>query len=90
MKEVKSYQSLDGQLFTDKEKCFEQDLLISIRGIIQRSGDSSNTITVTEAASRIKNKASEVKDLLDKYFVAKRRRARYTAPIGTVFSNPYL
>lgn len=82
MKEVKSYQSNDGKLFTNKEDAFEQDLLVALRGVIQ-SNDRSNvdTITINEAAARLRSKAKEVKGILEHHFTAKQRRQRYTKEV---------
>lgn len=66
MKQVKSYETKDGKLFTDRTQAENHELFINIRGFLQSNGLSGN-LTPTEVATLLAKQQTQVYDLIGKY-----------------------
>ena len=79
MKEVKSYQTTDMQLFTNREEAMKHELMLTLRGLIQSATvnfSPTNTITVTQASKAVIDNLGKVNEALVKYNTSMRRMKR--------------
>lgn len=79
MKEVKSYQTTDMQLFTNRGEAMKHELTLTIRGLIQNSTvnfSPTNSITVTQASKAVVDNLDKINAVLTKYNVAVSRMKR--------------
>ena len=87
LKKVQSYETSDGQLFTDKAAALTHELKIELRGLIQsntRSNGSSNFST-TDIAAFLANNMDKVAEIFTAY---RSRIAAITRKSKNIIDNP--
>lgn len=66
MKQVRSYETKDGKLFTDRIQAENHELMINIRGFLQSSG-KGGSLSATDVALFIATKQDDFYNILGKY-----------------------
>ena len=66
MEQVRVYKTKDGQLFDDRTKAEDHELMVNIRGIIQ-AHVKGTSFTPTEIATLLSKEQDKVFDTLGKY-----------------------
>lgn len=66
MKQVRSYETKDGKLFTDRIQAENHELMINIRGFLNSSG-KGGTLSATDVATFIAMKQDDFYNILGKY-----------------------
>ena len=51
MKQVKSYETKDGKLFTDRLQAEQHELMLNIRGFLQSNGKGQGSPSATDVAT---------------------------------------
>lgn len=67
MKQVKSFETKDGKLFTDRIAAEGHELMLNTRGLIQTKIKTQSTFTTTQVAEFIRDNQEEVFQTLQKY-----------------------
>jgi hypothetical protein len=67
MKQVKSYETKDGKLFTDRLRAEQHELMLNIRGFLQRSGKGQGALSATDLATFLTMHQDPLYNILGKY-----------------------
>jgi len=67
MKQVKSYETKDGKLFTDRLQAEQHELMLNIRGFLQSSGKGQGSLSATDVATFLMMNQDPLYDILGKY-----------------------
>jgi hypothetical protein len=66
MKQVKSYETKDGKLFTDRIQAENHELMLNIRGFLQSSG-KGGSLSATDVATFLMMNQDPLYDIIGKY-----------------------
>lgn len=66
MKQVKSFETKDGKLFTDRMEAEGHELMLNIRGFLQTQG-RGGSLSATDVASILSQKQDDLYNILGKY-----------------------
>jgi hypothetical protein len=67
MKQVKSYETKDGKLFSDRLQAEQHELMLNIRGFLQSSGKGAGSLSATDVATFLMMNQDPLYDILGKY-----------------------
>ena len=67
MKQVKSYETKDGKLFTDRLLAEQHELMLNIRGFLQSNGKGQGSISATDVATFLMMNQDPLYDIIGKY-----------------------
>jgi hypothetical protein len=67
MKQIKSFQTKDGKLFTDRILAEQHELMLNIRGFLQTNGKGQGSLSATDVATFLMMNQDPLYDILGKY-----------------------
>lgn len=66
MKQVRSFETKDGKLFTDRTEAENHELMLNIRGFLQSQG-RGGSLSATDVATVIAQKQDDIYTIIGKY-----------------------
>lgn len=79
MKQVKSFETKDGKLFTDRLEAESHELVLNIRGLLQQQGRGTGALSATDVASILAKEQDALYNIVGKY---RRTKAGILSNIG--------
>ncbi len=70
IKQTKSFQTSDNQLFSNRILALTHEMKIELRGVIQAHSNGRSAYTTTDIAAILANNAEQVSSILHKYRVS--------------------
>ncbi len=67
MKQVKSFETADGKLFTDRIEAEGHELMINVRGLLQSQGRGTGSLSATDVALVLAKEQDSLYNILGKY-----------------------